>query len=59
MKRLFVYLVCLIICSICWYLVGWFVSTESDIFNWAWWGKLIYVFIVAMSTNDAYKESVY
>jgi len=28
-----------------WYLLGWFVSGESDIMLWPWWGKVIYLIL--------------
>jgi hypothetical protein len=58
MGKLLIYLVCLVISGAWWYLIGWFLSSEGDIFTWPWWGKLIYVLAVTVSANDAYKEAL-
>jgi len=39
-----------------WYLIGWFISSESDLLLWPWYGKLFYLLFSYQSTNGAVDE---
>ena len=34
-----------------WYLLGWFVSNESNMFLWPMYGKITYIFLSYVSAN--------
>jgi hypothetical protein len=39
-----------------WYLVGWFISNESNIFIWPFYGKIIYLFFAFITFNGTVSE---
>lgn len=40
-----------------WYLIFWFVSTESNLFIWGTWTKIFYLFLGVNSTGQILKET--
>jgi hypothetical protein len=56
LKTVFVYLLSMVIGFGFWYLIGWFISSESDLLLWPWYGKLFYLLFSYQSTNGVVDE---
>jgi hypothetical protein len=56
LKTVFVYLLSMVIGFGFWYLIGWFISSESDLLLWPGYGKLFYLLFSYQSTNGVVDE---
>jgi len=56
LKTVLVFLLSMVIGFGFWYLIGWFISSESDLLLWPWYGKLFYLLFSYQSTNGAVDE---